>query len=281
YVQNSNDSYRWTHPASPWKLGPMMGTDPGPDLDPRTRSGVQEIQKVLASSKFDPSLGAATMLGDKSYAAQFVLAPMMELCDRPTAPTEACAALKRWDGQSQITSRGAMLFNLFWSRAGKRPEIWQARPQGSDPFAAPTLITQGVAGDGLLADLAAAAQAMKAQGLALDAPLGQVQFAERNAERIPISGAGAGGVLNYMRGRPVKGGFDVIHGTSYVQAVTFDQEGPVAQTILSYSQSTDPKSPHYADQTRRFSDKALWPFPFSEAQIQADKIGEALTVGPQ
>ena len=37
---------------------------------------------------------------------------------------------------------------------------------------------------------------------------------------------------------------NVYWGTSHVQTVTFDETGPVAQTLLVYGQSTDPKSPY-------------------------------------
>ena len=56
---------------------------------------------------------------------------------------------------------------------------------------------------------------------------------------------------------------DVEWGTSYVQAVTFDDVGPVARGMLLYGQSVDPASPHYADQLPVYSQKQ-WPtLPFS------------------
>ena len=46
--------------------------------------------------------------------------------------------------------------------------------------------------------------------------------------------------------------------------------GPVAQAMLTYGQSTDPKSPWYADQVQVFSRKE-WPvLPFTAAKIKAD-----------
>jgi acyl-homoserine-lactone acylase len=43
-------------------------------------------------------------------------------------------------------------------------------------------------------------------------------------------------------------------GSSFIQVVQFDGTGcPDARTILTYSQSTNPRSPHYADQTKLFS----------------------------
>jgi len=42
------------------------------------------------------------------------------------------------------------------------------------------------------------------------------------------------------------------------------------------SQSTDPTSPHYADQTRLYSNKKWIRFPFCEDQIQARQVGATL-----
>ena len=77
---------------------------------------------------------------------------------------------------------------------------------------------------------------------------------------------------------PAPGGNTPRHGSSYVQVVGFDAQGPVADTVLSYSQSPDPASPWYADQTRPFSKKAWTPFPFTPAQIEAARVGEAVKI---
>ena len=67
------------------------------------------------------------------------------------------------------------------------------------------------------------------------------------------------------------GGYhDIAWGSSYIQTVTFDDAGPVAQAMLVYGQSVDPTSPHYADQLPLFSRKE-WPaLPFTPEQIKAD-----------
>jgi acyl-homoserine-lactone acylase len=280
FVQNSNDSYRWSNPAAGIKeLGPMMGKDRGATPDPRTRSGLQEIGRVLQSRKFDIELAAQTMFGNKNFIAQYTLPEMRKLCERPSAPRPACAALAKWDGKAELDSRGVSLFTAFWAKAGARPGIWAVPFDPADPVNTPrALIVDGAKGDALLADLAAAADALGQLGIPLDARLGDVQFAERGAERIPISGAPIGGVLNYTASRPVKGGFAVVHGASYVQSVTFDDKGPIANAVLTYSQSTDPASPHYADQTREFSQKKLHRYPFSDAEIAADTIAPPLTI---
>ena len=70
----------------------------------------------------------------------------------------------------------------------------------------------------------------------------------------------------------------VYWGQSYIQTVGFDERGPVAQAMLTYGQSTDPKSPYYADQLPLYSRKE-WPvLPFTEAGINADPNRKTMTL---
>ena len=62
----------------------------------------------------------------------------------------------------------------------------------------------------------------------------------------------------------------VTGGNSYMQVVTFDDDGPVAEALLAYSQSSDQESPHYAAQTVLYSNKQWVELPFKEADILAD-----------
>jgi acyl-homoserine-lactone acylase len=280
YVQNSNDSYRWTNPAAGLsEMGPMLGKDPGALPDLRTRAALQEINRVLKSGKFDMNVAQQTMLSNKNFAAQLALPAVLDLCKRPTAPADACAALAKWNGEMQIDSEAAMLFNVFWGKLSARPDIWTVRFDPRDPVNTPrALAVDGPAGETVLDDLNASAEVLKKLGVALDAPLGRIQFAQRGADRIPISGGPSGGVLNAMISRPVPGGFEPFHGSSYVQVVSFDENGPVVNAVLSYSQSTDPASLYYADQTREFSNRKLHRYPFSAAEIAADAVGKPLTL---
>jgi acyl-homoserine-lactone acylase len=68
-------------------------------------------------------------------------------------------------------------------------------------------------------------------------------------------------------------------GNSYIQAVTWDEsECPIADVILVPSQSTNPASPHFADQTELYADKQWVRFPFCEADISAAQIGDTLVL---
>ena len=71
-------------------------------------------------------------------------------------------------------------------------------------------------------------------------------------------------------------------GNSYIQAVTWDgSDCPIADTMLVHSQSVQPTSPHYADQTRLYAKKEWVRFPFCEEEIQAAQIGETLVLESQ
>jgi acyl-homoserine-lactone acylase len=60
--------------------------------------------------------------------------------------------------------------------------------------------------------------------------------------------------------------------------VTFDADGPVVRGMLVYGQSTDPKSPYYADQLLVYSRKE-WPtLPFNTASVNANRAAKTTTL---
>ena len=54
----------------------------------------------------------------------------------------------------------------------------------------------------------------------------------------------------------------------------FTDDDSKAQGILTYSQSNNPESPHFDDQTRLFSEKQFRIMLFTEEEIQAHKLSE-------
>jgi acyl-homoserine-lactone acylase len=72
------------------------------------------------------------------------------------------------------------------------------------------------------------------------------------------------------------------HGSSFIQVVQFDGDGcPDTRTILTYSQSTNPRSPWSSDQTRMFARKQWVAFPFTAAQIRAAKVSRRTVSAPR
>jgi acyl-homoserine-lactone acylase len=58
--------------------------------------------------------------------------------------------------------------------------------------------------------------------------------------------------------------------------VTWGPDGagytPLADGLLTYSQSTDPASPHFHDFTAEYSAKRWHRFPFRAADVEAQKV---------
>ncbi|WP_239985717.1 penicillin acylase family protein [Marinobacter salexigens] len=67
-------------------------------------------------------------------------------------------------------------------------------------------------------------------------------------------------------------GWQMARGTSWHFGLEFTDEGPVAFGLTSYSQSSDSGSPHFTDQSQRYSDKNYRQLWFSEADIQANLL---------
>ena len=71
------------------------------------------------------------------------------------------------------------------------------------------------------------------------------------------------------------GSANIPAGNSYIQTVTWDEsECPDAYAVLTYSQSTNPESAHFADLTQVYSDEDWNDMPYCQADVEATKIDE-------
>lgn len=286
YVANSNDSYWLSNASAPYRqLSPVLGAW-GTQRTLRTRSGLVELARRfdgsdgLGGNKVDQAKAEQMAFANKSLAAELALDPVRALCAGKAEVAQACAALNLWDGRYNVDSRGAGVFAAFWPAASRIAGLWQVPFDPADPVHTPRgLVTSGDLGTKLMKVLADTQTRLLRDGFKLDTRWGDIQFAVRGTEHIPVHGAdGLLGVLNVQTSAPEAGGFVPYHGSSYVQVVTFDDAGPVADAVLSYSQSTDPASPHYADQTRLYSAKKFVRLPFSAAAIAASALGKTRTI---
>ena len=290
YVANSNDSY-WLANAR----APITGQPPivGPSVTTqnlRTRSGLMEIEARLDGSDglpgktFDPATVEAMLYRNKNLAADLVLGDLATLCVNP-APVilsaektidlvQAWSVLAKWDRRMNLDSVGAHLFIEFWKITEDIPKVWAVGFDPADPVHTPRgLKTDPETGAKILKALARAVEVLNTNKIALDAPWGQVQFALHGDQRIPVPGGeGSDGVLNAQQSQLIAGvGYVPFHGSSYIQVVTFDAAGPVADAIMTYSQSTDPASAHAADQTALHAQKGWVRLPFGASAIAADQ----------
>ena len=286
WVQNSNDSFFHSNPLQRFDgISPMVGD--ASVTRPRTRAALTEIPQLLARGKVTPQALQQELFEDRNFVASVVLPDLLAAC--PNAPTsearDGCAALAGWDRRNGLEARGAHLFREFWRPAMSIGGLWRVPFDPRQPVATPyglNMADPQVAA-AVWATLAQAVKNVRGAGFALDATLGSVQRPAITEEPIPLHGGDEiEGVLNNL-GRQVpagitKEGLRIDYGTSYVQTVTFDAKGPVAQGMLTYGQSTNPASPHATDQLRVFSRKE-WPvLPFRAEDVAGARVGNLFEI---
>jgi acyl-homoserine-lactone acylase len=201
----------------------------------------------------------------------------------------ACKLLQAWDGRANLDSRGAVLFREFWRRL-RMPTgtpLWLTPFDSADPLHTPrdlnTLSGTSGGGDTLRHTLAETIIDLTSKGIDFARPLGELQGTTRGAKRIALHGGDEfEGTFNKITMREnntsvpltAAGYTDVFAGSSYIQAVTWVNGIVSAKGLLAYSQSSDPASPHFADQTEAlYALKKFADLPFSEAEIAAQQVG--------
>jgi acyl-homoserine-lactone acylase len=203
----------------------------------------------------------------------------MELADRilpdllkAAGGTDAARVLAKWDRQTDIDSRGAVLFQLFvdryFSGAGGgiadklRVKYDPARPLESahglaDPASAAAALT------------AAAEECLKRYG-ALDVKWGDVfRFASGSADLPGNGGPGGSGLFRTIAFSRREGNkFYAASGETIVCAVEFARTQR-AQCLLGYGNATQPGSPHLEDQLPLMVQKKLLPVRREKKEIEA------------
>jgi acyl-homoserine-lactone acylase len=285
WVQNSNDSFFYTNPQQSWSgISPMVGDDIV--RRPRTRSSLIELPELVARGPVTAAAVQAQLFSNRNLMARAVLPDLLAACAGGAPTPEAkdgCAALRGWDRQNNLDSRGAHLFRLFWRGPASVPGVYRhAFRQGRAGGHAGRLEDgrRGRCHQGL-GSAGPGREGPARRRHPLDAPLGAVQRPLITDEAIALHGGEEiEGVLNNLGNQFAPGvtgrGLRIDYGTSYVQTVTFDARGPVAQGLLTYGQSTNPASPHATDQMKLYSAKQ-WPaLPFHADDVAKQRVGEVL-----
>ena len=294
YVHNANDSYWLSNPEQPLEGFNRIIGDERTARSLRTRSGLVMVQERLAGTdgrpgnRFTlPDLKAA-MFANRQYTGELLRDELVDFCEaNPTVITqggpvnvsEACPVLASWDVHDDLDSRGALLFRRFASRVLANPTglpIPGLPGAFSTPFDAddPVNTPRGLnSGNPLVQDaFGRAVQDLRDSNIPLNAKLGDYQYEMRGDERIPIHGGpGTVGVFNAINVPfvPGEGYPNVPSGSSFVMASQLTGDCPETRTILTYSLSTNPESPHFADQTRLFSTKGWVNERFCQDEVAA------------
>ncbi|MFO0592965.1 MAG: penicillin acylase family protein [Polyangiaceae bacterium] len=223
---------------------------------------------------------------------------------------EACSILAAWSGRADLDAPGAVLWREY---LGQFPfvevmtsgTLYDTPFDPTDPVHTPSALTAKAAGadDPIVTALAKAILVLQKAGLPLDATLGDTQYTMKGDKRIPVPGGaeleGAANVVSYYgKGsintstlpEPVQAevldkntgltadGYLCNKGTSFLIVAEMTPNGPSARALLTTSESRDPASPHYADQTEMFSKKEMRDVLFTDAQIAADPELTTLTL---
>ena len=287
YVQNSNDSAWMTNPAQPLAGFAPIVSEQDVAQGGRTRIGISQIQARLAGTdglpgnRFNPANLAQIAFGNRSYYGTLLREDLLKVCDGAKSATldgasvdlvPACALFAKWDGHANLDSVGYPLAREWIDDFTQQAGIWAVPFSGSDPVSTPRGLKTHDAKvvEALRESLARAVLSLRKSGIDASKPLRELQIVEHNGRRTPIPGGSSGDIYNAIHAEASDGVERVRSGSSYVQIVSFEKDGPQARAVLTYSQSTDPASPHFGDQAPLFSRGEWNALPYTEAQIRAD-----------
>lgn len=271
YVQHSNDSAWMVNPQAPLTgFSPLISQE-NIGLGARARFALQRLHDLGTQPVTVADLQNMVM-DNQVYIASQVMPDVLKFCaqDAGAEPLKAvCDSLKRWDQRANLDSGLGLVHFINLAQAlSQIPDAWRVAFDPAQPLTTPRglAIERSAVAQALREALLASAQ--QVANLQPDSHWGDVQV----FGQVPIHGGPQElGVYNAMQSVPREDGKrEVVSGTSYLQIVTFDDKGPRAEGVLAFSQSSDPASTHFKDQTEAFSAKQLSPLPFTDAQIKAD-----------
>ncbi|GIH65333.1 penicillin acylase family protein [Microbispora siamensis] len=293
YVANSNNTYWMTNPAKPLTGYPKAYGETGTELEPRPRVGLDMIAQRLSGTD---GLGApgftletlqATVRGKRNLTFELMRDDLLKLCRTDSElrdAREACRTLGKWNGRATLDGEGAVLWREFFTRLGRptkpgEPAFspWRVPFDPARPLTTPS---------GLKTDDPAVRQALADAVLHFTSnriPLTLTPGQAQSYASIPIPGCTEGeGCFDRVRtGGPLgaDGRYPEVNtGSSFMMAVALTPEGPRTRTVLTYSLSANPASPHHTDQTALFSRGGWVTERFTEAEIAADPHLETVTV---
>jgi acyl-homoserine-lactone acylase len=307
FTENSNDSYWLANPDEPLTGYPQIFGDTGARwgaeltdqaYDLRTRSALTMLTERIDGTD---GLGPAgftfadmknLMYSDIQYGATLVKSQLVAMCRSfpgGLAPTssgktipvgDSCDVLAAWNDTENPGSRGAVLFADFWGNAlSDWDAVWTHPFQVTDPLHTPYgLDTASPAVKQAFGD---ALEQMTTDGQPYDIALGQVQYVTLDGQDIPLPGGPAdpNGELNAIY--ITSPGAIPVLGSTYIQVVTWasGDSCPEAATVLTYSESENPTSPHYDDQTKLFSQRQWATAYFCPAQVAAHAVSTTVVPG--
>lgn len=295
YVANANDSYWLTNPDTLLTgYSPLIGAEEV-EQSLRTRQTFDQAERRLAGSDdlgepgFNIDNIRTLLYQATNYTAQQVAEDVAELClsmedlsasDNAAGISlleEACSVLANWDQRYQLDSVGGHIFYEFWREFNGTENQWAIPFDPADPVNTPRQLNlaDSAVADAVLEALERAVERLAEANIPMGRPWGEIQYEEKNGERYGIHGGSGGFMFSAIYSGLIKdkGYAKISTGNSYIQAVTWDESDcPDAYAVLTYSQSTDPASAHYADATALYSQSGWIDMPFCEMDRDAQTL---------
>ncbi|HUA10687.1 MAG TPA: penicillin acylase family protein [Solirubrobacteraceae bacterium] len=302
YVENSNNSFWLANANSPLTgFSPALGNE---EEDPgmRAQTAIDMVAQRMGTNNGGvptdglsptPGFTAETMQEDwtkfRSLPAERALPGLREICNNAVAEeggvidgvnvSEACPVLDAYGATATLEDKGGWLFQEWFERAPNgAADFWLHPWTASEPVYTPNTLNTSLQAS--KEALAAAVNAMQERGIPLDASIGEVQRAPQpGAAPLPgcLEGDGCYAAIGSSFPSPTAKQAEVTGGTSIVMFTEL-QPGhePISKALLAYSQSEDPTSPYYEDQTQRFSKNEWITLPWTPASVAEDAITPTL-----
>jgi acyl-homoserine-lactone acylase len=286
WVVNANDSYWLPNPHVRLEgYAGILGCEKC-ERSLRTRMVYRYVMDRLGRGrKVTPATLRGTEHANRVMGAEVMRAngDLDTVC-RAAAGGPSCDVLAAWDGRSDTDSVGTHIFEAFVERLPAEG-VWRTPFSAADPVHTPRDLN--VVNPQVIQAMRDALAFLAARGIAPATRWGRLQVAgDRGASPVPIGGgSGAAGNANAVASRWPKANRDrltpITYGSSHIQAISFLDDGKVsARTILTYSQSENPRSRWSLDQTRLFSRERWVGFPWTRAQIRAHQVSRRVVTGP-
>ncbi len=277
YLQHSNDSAWMVNPAAPLRgFSPVISQQDVP-LKLRARFALERLSRMPKAQVSDLQ---HMVTDDQVYLAGQVMPDLLQFCARDLGPdaqrlAALCASLKSWDRSAGLQAGlGFVHFQGIMQPLLQSPDIWRVAFDPKDPQHTPRglAISRPPVAQALREAMLASAQQVEQAGLGADVRWGDIQQVSQGGQPTPVPGGPESlGVYNAIQSVPgADGKREVVSGTSYLNVVSFDEQGPRALGLLAFSLSSDPASAHFRDQTEAFARHQWQVLPFTEAQIRAD-----------
>lgn len=277
YLQHSNDSAWMVNPAAPLQgFSPVISQQDVP-LKMRARFALDRLSRMHKAQVSD----LQHMVSDQQvYLAGQVMPDLLQFCEQDLGQDaqrlqSLCTSLKSWGRSAGLQAGlGFVHFQGIMQPLLQNPDVWRVAFDPKDPQHTPRglAISRAPVAQALREAMLASAQQVAAAGLGADVRWGDIQQVSQGGQPTPVPGGPENlGVYNAIQSVPgADGKREVVSGTSYLNVVSFDEQGPQAQGLLAFSLSSDPASAHFRDQTEAFARNQWRVLPFTEAQIRTD-----------